>query len=203
MKRALVALVVTPLLGLMAACSDETIVLAQIPDEDDAGPGPRRTYAKCSKNTDCAADHGEFCLIDHPDIQAGHCSPRPVFCDKKFDPVCAPSGISYLNDCYRKQAGETQSTEGECIDNPRICDMKTMFCPTGTTCELLGSGAPGEKLCGKTVGRCWGIVTCPPPDPDDHDGWDECSTEGGALRCVDTCHAVQSGQPFTHHARCR
>lgn len=202
MKRLIIGVV--GVLGLVAACSNERIVLATVPDEDDAGTGSRKIYVKCTKSAECDADQGEYCLIDHPDLNVGHCSHKPIVCnDPKFDPVCAPSGISYFNDCYRRQAGEPQAIEGECVDNPRICDLKTMFCPTGATCELLGGGAPGDKVCGKAVGRCWGILTCPPPDPYDHIGWDECSTEGGALRCVDTCQAVQSGRAFTKHEHCR
>lgn len=202
--RTTAALVVGGLFGVLAACSNETIVLATLDDDDgDAGAG-RRTYVKCTKNADCATDQEEYCDIDRQDLAIGHCAHKPLICnDTRFHPVCAPSGISYFNDCYRRKAGEPTAVDGECVDNPRICDLTKTFCPAGSTCELLGGGVPGDKVCGQPVGRCWGILSCPPPDPDDHDGWDECSTEGGALRCVDTCRAVQSGRPFTRHDRCR
>lgn len=190
--------------GLVGACSGETIVLATVPDDDDAGTGRHRTFVKCLKNADCAAEDGEFCQLDRSDPPSGHCAHKPLFCnDAPFHPVCGESGISYFNDCYRRQAGETTAVDGECVDSPRTCDLTTRFCPTGSTCELLGGGVAGEKTCGKPMGRCWGIGQCPQDGLDDRDGWDECSAEVGSLRCVDTCTAILSGRPFARHERCR
>jgi hypothetical protein len=194
----IVALLALAFLALAAACSDETIVLATAgDDDDDAGTTSGHTPVRCIRNDDCATN--EFCDLDPiAPVPSGRCRLKPTFCQNEEPrPVCGRlHGITYLNDCYRKQAGESWKTEGICDEDVALyCDLSHP-CPFKSVCALLGSGEPG-KTCGPVSGYCWGIAKC--HDDDDPFRWDECSTEGGALRCVSTCTAIQTGRPFTGH----
>lgn len=202
--RWLIPVIATALaLGAALACSSETIVLATVPEEDDAGAMTPSTFKRCFGNDEC--DSGQYCQIDRADETppTGHCAHRPFQCtDVRFNPVCAiGTGISYYNDCYRKAAGESFAVSGDCDEHAKQCDLvKGTSCPLGTVCALLGTiGEPGKPRCGLTAGTCWGQMRCPSPDDDGHGPrWDDCSTRPGALRCVDTCTAIQTGQPFTY-----
>lgn len=185
-------------LALGPACSDETIVLATAPAVDGGGKPYREL--RCVATADCP--DGDYCKKDRCESPAGVCEHRPLYCgDARLEPVCGcTSGVTYFNDCYRQQAGEESASRGECLahQSELRCDDEDELCPLGTTCELLG-GAPSGPACGKPKGRCWGIITCPPGGRGE---WDECSSEPNALRCVDTCTAIQTGRRFTKNPAC-
>lgn len=197
LARIVPAFVSAGLLIVAAACSQETIVLATVPAEDDAGT-VQNDFKRCTDNVDCP---GRYCQFDKLDLAqpTGHCAHRPSDClDDDFHPVCAQSGISYYNDCYRRSAGASFAVPGECQDHAVVCDLTAHPCPTGATCALLGGNQPGSPYCGSYSGICWGSMRCPKSDDDDRGfRWDDCATGPTALRCVDTCTAVQSGRPFT------
>lgn len=200
MKRA-VLLTLLVALGLPLACSDEVIVLASFPDADDAGYSPRHTSRSCVDNDDCTSN--DFCNFERTDpVPSGRCVHRPFFCgDEKVHPVCGMDGITYVNDCYRRQAGVSSKTDGECPSETALpCDL-TKRCPIGATCELLGGNPPGDPACGPPSGHCWGVIDRACDESDDvGQRWDECSTAPNALRCVSSCKAIMSGRAFTRAA---
>jgi hypothetical protein len=189
------------MLALAAACSHETIVLATVPDDDAGGAMASHHAARCLKTSDCTDSRNFFCQIDKDGD--GRCFPRPLSCSpsgiEDFHPVCA-SGITYFNDCRRKQAGESTSTDGECDDTALRCDVGTA-CPIGSVCALVSfdEDLPDAPTCGRALGTCWGtMTTCPPPSLTP-DRFDECLPKGSppGQHCLDICSAVQTGRPFT------
>ncbi|MBX3229577.1 MAG: hypothetical protein KIT84_04520 [Labilithrix sp.] len=201
MRALFVFLALAALLALVPACDDETIVLASLPAHD---AGARKGKPRCFSSAECPSD--EYCKYEmgRCGAPAGECWPRPTFCrdDGWPDPVCGcTSGISYFDDCYRRQAGEEGAVAGEC-EEPRACNDTDRPCPTGATCALLGGyGSVDSPTCGAPVGRCWGAVQCPPSAGKGE--YSECSTADGALRCVDACTAMQTGRRFTKDANCK
>ena len=67
----------------------------------------------CLADTDCHV--GEFC--DHESCDAaspGGCSSIPEVCPAIYDPVCGCDGLTYSNDCERKQAMVGLAHAGVC-----------------------------------------------------------------------------------------
>jgi hypothetical protein len=187
------------ILGLAAACSEETIVLARV-DDGDAGRSGKLTKVRCTIGAaECPT--GDFCDLDHTDPPSGKCDHPPIDCrEKDFDPVCADDGITYFNDCYRRQARRSRVYDGECASEIAVHCALNQPCPAGATCELLAGGSPGGSYCGPPGGHCWGLIDRPCNDDGLGFRWDECSTEPNALRCVSSCTAIMSGRAFAKAA---
>lgn len=190
MTRFLVSLTVAATTAtLVAACTDDPVVLATVRDgEHEEGPGTR-----CVDDRDCK--RGSFCERRSCNEPAGTCAAFPVSCADDEMPVCGCDGVTYFNDCLRRAAGASKAQEGECQRDALTCqDLDD--CPEGASCAKLVGSDPGA--CGPdTVGRCWLIpANCPPPTRSDR--WSACTPEHGPPPlCRDTCNAIRSGEP--HH----
>lgn len=178
--RALVALALTLAL---TACSVEEITIATV--DTDAGGGKI-----CKGNDDCAPN--ELCAKASCTDITGGCELRPLLCDATPAPSCGCSGVTYWNDCLRKQEGEAFGGAGECVVNAAKCQLAS-DCPSGASCARL---VPDHVPCPPNMqGYCWWLPdTCPATQPTMQQ-WAECGVLGV---CHDTCAAIRDGHP--HHA---
>ncbi len=176
----------------LAACSEETIVLATVPETTDGGRPPE--ILRCVRTADCPRD--AFCDKPACDAPTGICRRVPTFCPPEERPTCGCNGISYFNDCLRRAAGVEASTPDECAA-PLACN-RAAPCPDGATCALLVAG-PGAECAPEPEGVCWVVPpTCPPPLSPDR--WESCVP--GGERCISTCEAILRGVPYRRAGRC-
>lgn len=175
--------------------------------EDPGGAGASSAPLSCFDNADCP--DAWTCEKESCTASAGSCIPHPIFCDLAPAPVCGCDGITYWNDCLRKQIGPSASTSGECETNARRCrDARECGGPNtrcgrlvlpGDPCGPIPDGhmpGPDEEPGGlppPPPGNCWAIPDSCDPSLDPL-RWDEC---GGPepRACTDTCGALRSGRP--------
>lgn len=201
------------------ACSAEDIVLAKLPAGSEDGHGSEGR--KCVESSECSGRG--YCSKRECTDLGGECELRPVVCENDLAPVCGCDGITYWNDCLRRQAGASIMNKGECVQNPRFCggalqgppktpdeppvpgpDPSGPPCPTGTFCARLSlpsPPAPGPQppgCAGDVPGTCWALpVECPPNAGPI--GWIEC---GPAPGCVSMCKAIRSEIPHVQSIQC-
>jgi hypothetical protein len=191
--------------GSAPACTDETIVVATIPDTD-AGQ-PSATPQRCTAKSDCPDD--SYCSKKACGETSGTCELYPL-CDDQLqkDPVCdCETGVTYFNECWRRAAGASVSIPGRCGMNG------TSAAPCGGPSNL---ACPDPlALCGRLLGpeggpcpppdapgHCWVLPThCPPPPTTDPDLWVACGS-GFPPQCVDTCDAIRNGGLFHRAFHC-
>jgi hypothetical protein len=131
----------------------------------------------------------------------GRCEPPQVFCDFDPRPVCGCDGITYWNDCVRRQASIAAAAPGECRAEARPCTTASDCGVDKAECAFLY--ARPDRCDEPPSGTCW-----VPPDvcePGDETRWVECidpppmpgqPLPPGVPNCVDTCTAIKSGLAY-------
>jgi len=178
-------LMMSPLLSaLFVGCVTDEIVVVTLEagPPDEMGRLPSRD---CDKSSDCPHSN-DICNKAHCDDPRGHCEPWPTVCDSMLMPRCGCDGVTYWNDCLRRQAGVVASSMHE-------CGVNSASCSTGADCPITGGSCahllPPTAMCsGNALGACWMLPpACPPPfDPV---GWTACDDP---MRCEGTCAAIRS-----------
>jgi hypothetical protein len=151
----------------------------------------------CTSEEECAA--GWKCEKQGCQATTGVCAPQPVFCPPDPQPVCGCDGITYWNDCIRRQAGAVVDVPGECRGTACACDVGAdCGVPFASCSHLILS-----DTCGHGMGSCWLL---PPQCLPNNDSkmWKECrppDAAGPPPGCVDTCWAIASEHPHIqlHH----
>lgn len=95
MHRLISAAMVT---GVLAACSSESIVLAEL--------------YECTQSVECPA--GWRCEKKSCGDTTGICTQLPAQCGEEESLVCGCDGVTYFNDCVRSVCGSPSSMPGAC-----------------------------------------------------------------------------------------
>jgi hypothetical protein len=114
-------------------------------------------------------------------------------------PVCGCDGITYWNDCVRRQSGALAATSGECRADAMPCD-------TGADCGVANASCarfvPKDLPCDDAApGVCWVAPAVCEPSADPL-RWRQCGSGApDPAPCIDTCEAILSECPIRpeHH----
>jgi hypothetical protein len=107
--------------------------------------------------------------------------------------VCGCDGITYWNDCVRRQIGTTMASVGECSVTACACKIDEDCLQEGASCAQL---VQGSDMCHGDIGACWVLPPQCMPNQGDPPVWQECKPpDAPPAPCVDTCLAIRSGHP--------
>jgi Kazal-type serine protease inhibitor domain len=152
----------------------------------------------CTSRDECPPDWE--CEKPSCDAAVGTCSPpASLFCEPEPAPVCGCDGVTYWNDCVRRQWGAQLASNEE-------CSLSAFPCVTGDDCAVRPGASCARLVLGGSVcggdagpGKCWMLPTQCSPNFGDPRVWQECRPpEASPAPCVDACLAILSERP---HAR--
>jgi hypothetical protein len=155
--------------------------------------GPQQT--PCSSVSDCIP--GWLCEKPSCDAPTGLCSPPPyVFCEPEPSPVCGCDGVTYWNDCVRRQVGAQLESPGECSVTACHC-ASDADCADDAEFAVCSHLVQGGEIChAGDMGSCWVLPPQCMPNFGDPPVWQECRPpDAPPAPCVDTCLAIASGRP--------
>jgi Kazal-type serine protease inhibitor domain len=202
---------------VLAACAPETIIVAYGPDAGEeldageAGPqdagedadarAPRDASSSdafgpsgargCVNNEGCRSD--EVCIPTSCSDPRGTCV-RPSLCNAEQDPVCGCDGVTYFNDCLRRQQGMGFQHDGECDEKVARPCHPFLPCDPDTRCKMLlfnRSCDPANFV----PGKCWKIPDC---SSRGEPRFQSCVPGAqGERQCVTACEAIKTEEPHT------
>lgn len=169
-------------LGVLTACG--TVPLEVINDPVNGAEG-----APCAASVDCLP--GLFCERTACFEELGTCAVRPTSCEDVMELKCGCDGLTYLNSCYRRLAGnDGDRSEGPCTGpNVKRC-TPNQACPNGSFCGRLLMGGPeacmrppDDAPCAVVPEHCTGgrpeqFFAC-----------------GAPSQCLDFCAAIRQERP--------
>ena len=100
-------------LASLAACKPVDVSIAVLPDGGEHKPRVCAADVDCQDDGDRDKDDALFCAKDSCDALTGHCERQPGFCENDLAPSCGCNGVTYWNDCLRKQHAIAAATPGE------------------------------------------------------------------------------------------
>lgn len=190
-RRAGVALAVAlACAATLPACTGDDVVVAEVHPATTPG-GPGGVGATCTDDAGCTP--GLFCARAACTAATGLCEARPTACGGEGQLVCGCDGVTYWNDCLRKQRGVTAATAGDCVGGAAPCTGPA-DCPVpGASCARIAP--PGMPCSPDLGGRCWVLAqACPLLQDDAH--FEACGKGPGPgpgmESCVDLCNAVRT-----------
>lgn len=94
-----------------------------------------QTATTCTKNSDCAKN--EFCefaegTCPNPNSATGTCVVKPERCTQVYGPVCGCDDQTYSNVCWRRAAGVSQKSTGECPSDSAATRPAGEVCPVAS-----------------------------------------------------------------------
>ena len=140
--------------------------------------------SECKPNAYCEPPPG----VCGSTPEVGTCAEVPQACPESFDPVCGCDGVTYDNDCFRRQGRTGLSHPGPC--QSECTDAAGDGCPGGTFCD----GLPG-RCDAPPDGTCVPIPTGCPDNVDPVCGCD------GATYSND-CDRRAAGVRLDHRGAC-
>ena len=192
-------LVASALLLLVSACEAETILVASdqngtTDSESDAGE------FDCETDRNCADD--EYCQKASCGASKGVCALRGPGCGAEQLPVCGCDGVTYFNDCLRKQRGVNLAHQGYCDRGPTRCGGRGgEACPSGAFCaRVLRAPRPDMACESDAPGVCWVLPTSCDAEP--RAGGDRFQRCNQPPECIDLCSAIRSEEPVLAANRC-
>lgn len=149
----------------------------------------------CASRADCMP--GWRCEKPRCTEPMGECSPPPpVFCEPEPLPVCGCDGVTYWNDCIRRQTGAQLQATGECSATAFACEVGADCEMPFASCAHLVQG--GETCHSSSTGACWVLPPRCMPNAADAPTWQECRPpDVPPGPCVDTCLAIASERRHT------
>ena len=193
--------------GLAAAlslvcCAPQDVVVADVHGLD--GGGDAKPIGKpCKTNDDCGLS--SFCERLTCDDVDGVCQVRPTFCEDGRAETCACDGVTFWNDCLRRQRGEPASVLGQCRSpdcggaSRKPCEFFGAYCARLLPQPDAMCDGPMKDM---IDGFCWVLpLSCPAigavaPDAPRDPRWVSCM--GGPhppMDCRGTCDAIRSQEP--------
>lgn len=166
---------------LTLGCAPYDVVVVRLPTTDGGTP--------CARTEECPV--GFSCQRSQCEDLSGYCERVPPVCDAEADPVCGCDGVSYWNDCLRRNQGVTAAVPGACVAG--LSCREHSECPDRSSCAFL---LTSRADCGRDVesGTCWRApAECSRTAL--MEGWSLCTGEGEAGQCIDTCRAMLMGSP--------
>lgn len=111
----------------------------------------------CRTDNDCESNG--FCDHFPPDSVAGTCTEIPATCPSASSPVCGSDGVTYQNDCLRKQNLVFKNYDGGCVSGISnvSCDVKDY---ERGTCDFIGDCFEFPGI-GRRCGAYENDYTCP------------------------------------------
>lgn len=180
-----------------------TVAEAGNADMSEAGAG-----STCQTDNDC--EYGFSCEKKLCSDATGSCLQHPACFDQTPNPVCGCDGVTYWNDCLRKEAGIAASTPGQCGTDAKLCRSASDCGGTNPACGhllfapdtcgagmMFGQHGPGPDQGPPPQGTCWALSDSCDPSTDPF-RWNECGTgqTTQTATCTDTCSALSAGRFF-------
>jgi hypothetical protein len=147
----------------------------------------------CASRSECPPNW--LCEKENCGAAMGECQPPPpVFCPDEPKPVCGCNGVTYWNDCIRRQFGMQRQGEGECSLTACACEVASDCMAPFASCARLVQG--GETCHDAGAGACWVLPPQCRPIQGEYPIWQECHPpDAPPPPCLDTCRAIASGRP--------
>ncbi len=191
----------------LVCCAPQDVVVADVHGLDGGGGDGHngRPFGKeCTTNDECGLS--SFCERITCGDATGVCQVRPTFCEDLRAETCGCNGVTFWNDCLRRQRGEAAAVPG-------LCTSASCGGPMKKPCDFYGAYCARllpqpDAMCDGPIkdmidGFCWVLPqNCPaedaggPPGVPKDPRWVSCmGPHPPPMDCLSTCDAIRSQEP--------